>query len=385
MKKLLTTLLMISAGIMLSQAQSSKVMSAMNYYDYWINEGRIINLDKSKKNINAASKNEKTALLGKTWFWKGIIYQEIAGTPEMADTMKKDPLGVALASYKKAATMEDKKFKAPDRDKSFLQVDNIGMMIFDKGFQNYENGNFQEAYKGFMDSREIILFLESNGRTSLNPNKDNALKNASLAAANGKMVEKELETYQIRLDEGEDNPLLYKAIADKYIEQGKTDMAKEFIAKGLEKYPSDIDLMIEDLNFYLQEDKLEEAIEKLEKAAELDSDNEELLFVLGTAYDKTDDRASAEEAYERALEANPEHFKSLFNLGALYFNKAVKLNEEMNNLSYKQQEKYDELLEERNMLFRKAKPFFEKALEINPEEVALERELKRIKSALGAE
>ena len=136
------------------------------------------------------------------------------------------------------------------------------------------------------------------------------------------------------------------------------------------------------MNYYLADDRHEEALAKLKKAISLDENNDQLHFVLGTAYDKLEDFEAAQASYEKAVEINPENYNAVYNIGAIFFRKAGVVNDEMNELGYNEQKKYDELKVERDALFLQAKPYFDRAAEINPEDPAVQKALRQIEGVL---
>lgn len=83
-------------------------------------------------------------------------------------------------------------------------------------------------------------------------------------------------------------------------------------------------------------------------------------------------------AYKEALALDPENFDNNLYLGALYYNTAIELNKRIINLPLDAEAEYNKLVEERNELYGMALPYFEKAHEINPDDIPTMQALKEI-------
>ena len=147
-------------------------------------------------------------------------------------------------------------------------------------------------------------------------------------------------------------------------------------------HPENADIIIDQLNYFIEDGKLTDAIDKLDKAIELQPENDMLYFVKGNAFDKNGDVEKAIIEYENAIRINPKNDKALYNAGAMYFLGANKYITEMNELGYKEVTKYNELDAKRKEKYLKAKPYFESVLEIFPDDEASKKALYKINSAL---
>ena len=77
-------------------------------------------------------------------------------------------------------------------------------------------------------------------------------------------------------------------------------------------------------NFYLTHSNFKEAIKYLEKAYELDNNNSDVIASLSQAYDFAGEKEKAIVLYEKAVEMNPDEMAFPFNLGLLYYKEAMK-------------------------------------------------------------
>ena len=101
--------------------------------------------------------------------------------------------------------------------------------------------------------------------------------------------------------------------------------------------------------------------------------------------EKCNDKAKADEyfngavnAYKKAIEIDPENFDNNLYLGALFYNSAIEINKLIINLPLDAEAEYDRLVAERNDLYEKALPYFEKAQALNKEDVPTMLALKEI-------
>lgn len=89
------------------------------------------------------------------------------------------------------------------------------------------------------------------------------------------------------------------------------------------------------------------------------------------------------ETYKKALTAEPENYDALFNLGVFYFNDAVELKREVDNMNMADYQQRGKEVEGRVCgKFQKAKPFFEKALKVRPDEEEAKGTLENVNNIL---
>jgi hypothetical protein len=77
--------------------------------------------------------------------------------------------------------------------------------------------------------------------------------------------------------------------------------------------------------------------------------------------------------YQAALKADPKNYDALFNLGVFYFNDAVEMKKEVDNMSMQEYQQRGKEVEGRVCgRFQKAKPYFEQAVQANDSDEAKE-------------
>ena len=134
-------------------------------------------------------------------------------------------------------------------------------------------------------------------------------------------------------------------------------------------FPREQGLIIEELNIYLTNQEFDKAQENLILAAEQDPTNEILWFSLGSVQDELGETDAAIENYRNALEIAPDHFDSNYNLGALFYNEAVVLINEANDIwarTAAEKKKVAELKEQYEVLLNEAKPIWKRRMRSIP-------------------
>jgi tetratricopeptide (TPR) repeat protein len=89
-------------------------------------------------------------------------------------------------------------------------------------------------------------------------------------------------------------------------------------------------------------------------------------------------------SYQKALAAEPENYDALFNLGVIYFNEAVVMKSEVDNMNMQQYQKTGKEAEGLFCgVFKKAKPYFEKAVKAKPDMEEASTTLETLNSVLS--
>jgi tetratricopeptide (TPR) repeat protein len=149
-------------------------------------------------------------------------------------------------------------------------------------------------------------------------------------------------------------------------EQVKDTANMEKLAKeGLALFPQDSTFILNLINIYIYSDRNEEAVNYLNKMIADKPDNDIYYNVLGSVYESgLNDLDKAEKNFAKALEINPNYVEALSNLGRIYYNQGINTQGEANMLS--DNKLYQEEIAKAKALFEKARPYFEKAHQINP-------------------
>ena len=353
-KKLIVLFLCLSAAY--GYAQKANVQSAFNYLKY-------DQLDKAKEAIDAAVAYESTANSEKAWYYRGLIYEQMYKHEKFA-TLAPDPLKTAYESYSKALELAP---KGDFTDDINARLKAVGVTYMSKGIEEFNAKTYAEAVNSFEMALKTM------------PNDTNVLFNAGLAADKAGNYQKAIVYYTKVNDWNPQDLKVYSLLVNAYRAVGDTTKSIEVIKKGRKNFPDDYSMLLAEINVYLSEGKSQEVIDLLKQAIDKDPKNESLHFALGTTYDnlgaskngtkppKADEYlANAEASYKKAIELKPDYFEANYNLGALYFNQGAEIANQANKLPISAQKQFDEAQKKFKEKFAQAQPYFEKALQINP-------------------
>lgn len=125
--------------------------------------------------------------------------------------------------------------------------------------------------------------------------------------------------------------------------------------------------------------------ELMQQVVASDPDNPELFYNLGVSAASIGDNENAMKYYNRALELDPNYVNAQVNMAVLILEQEQSLIEEMNSLgtSSKDNKRYDELIDQRNDMYKKAVPYLESALNERENDANIIRTLMNIYSILG--
>jgi tetratricopeptide (TPR) repeat protein len=353
MKQLAIIFTLVGWGLIVS-AQNSKVQSAINYLKPQYNQ-----LDKAKEAIEAAIVNEKTITSPKAWKVRGDVYRAIAETKDdNFKSLSDNPLVIALDSYKKAMELD---VKGSMRKEIDIELKLMSFAFINTGIDFFSKENFAKALDCFEGSLEIDRI------TGVGKIDTMVIYNAGIAADRAKNYDKAIEYFTKTAELRYEGAKVYNYIATIYKEKGDTAMYISSIQKGIQAWPNNNNvLLIELINFYLTTNKSEEALSYLDKAIAADATNASFYYAQGSLYDKIGQIDKAKSSYEKAIELNPEYSDAYYNLGALYYNKAVDMSKEANNIPANKQKEYDEAVKAAMEQLNLSIPYFEKAHAINP-------------------
>lgn len=166
-----------------------------------------------------------------------------------------------------------------------------------------------------------------------------------------------------------------KNIALIYIEKGEDEKAITAIEDAKAENPGDVSLMQAEADMYYRMGEMAKYREIMEEIVEQNPDDAVLYYNLGVSAAQMEENERATEYYKKALEIDPEMHNARINLAFVILSEERSIVDEMNSLgmSKADQEKYNELAEQRNQLYRDAMPHLEKVLEKDPDNIEAAR------------
>ena len=165
------------------------------------------------------------------------------------------------------------------------------------------------------------------------------------------------------------------------VEQGKTEEAKVALQEARKENPDDAGLIVSEANIYLN---LKDAVNYkrlITEALEKNPNDEVLIFNLGVTCANANQLEDAEKYYRKAIELKPDFMNAYLNLADLVLKPDAKIVEEMNKIkgtSDSEMKKYNVLKEQRQKMFYKAMPLYEKAHELDPKDDLVKGNLKSV-------
>lgn len=364
----------------LIQAQASKVSTAYFLMEDYNLEKTLKSLVQAKEAINEAAANEATMNAAKTWYYRGLIYNLLATNPETSKDGT-DYTNEALTSFQKALSFNDKKFA--DKDKAILQLKDLAATFFNNAIEKQKAAKYTEAFADYAKVEEINQLVVSNG-AKMQFDASLATRNKTLVADEAGMYKEAISGYNTLIEE-DPKSTYYVNLANIYRKQENDEMFNKTMDKAAVEFPDNADVIIAQLNYLIAKGKTAEATDKIDKAISLQPTNEMLYFVKAKTLDDMGNREEAIKTYEKAIEIKPNFADAYYNLGAIYFLQGNPIIEKMNKLTTSPADTkiYNELVEERKELYRKAKTYFDKVIEIKPDDAMATSTIKKIERVLN--
>ena len=132
-------------------------------------------------------------------------------------------------------------------------------------------------------------------------------------------------------------------------------------------FPEDKSITLQLVDLYLKSSKNDEALKYIKIAKENDPGNFSLYYTAGIIFlnqNKFDDAISE---LTRSVELKSDFFENQYAMGIAYINKAADMNTKANEIT--DIKKYNEAVDQLNIVYAKALPFMEKAYELKPDDV----------------
>jgi len=331
---------------------------------------------KAAEFIDMAILDEKANVKEKTWRYRGNIYTNLAADSALYAQVP-DALEKAAMSLVKADELDVKQRYASER---MADIARGAAIAGNAGIGHFNSGVYGRAGELFVTASEMTMMLGAVDTMSI--------FNSALCFEKAEMYDRAVDQYMMCGGYGYQVPDVFLFAANIQKMEGDTAKALTTLQNARQDFPREQALIIEELNIYLIGGQFELAKENLMLAAEQDPTNEILWFSLGSVYDNLDMQDEAVDAYLKSLAIKADYFDANYNLGALYFNKAVQMVNEANDMWKPRMSKEDaakqkELEDGGKAMFSTALPYLEKALEVQPDDRETLRSLRDIYARVG--
>lgn len=336
-------------------------------------------LSNAKTSIDKAAENTKTSGLPQTYALKGSIYAALALNDTVSTTSL--PLfATAEEALKKAQELDTKK-----ENEKLIAAANLSLAQYqlNKGVKEYGQKKYNLAYKSFDYYRTIL------------PNDTNAIYYTGLAAANYQNWDAAIANYSKLVTTNYSGKVkAYQDLSNFYLYKKDTTGALNVMKEAAAKFPNNPDFSKRVAEISLQQGKQQEVIENVQKAIANDPKNKTLYYYIGITYGqiaddagkklaKTKDAATvasliktrdqnlalAGAAYKKALEIDPNYFEANLNLGYTLMSPAIDAFNAANKIPGNKVKEYNDAMAKAGILFDSAKPYLQKALDLNPNSI----------------
>lgn len=173
---------------------------------------------------------------------------------------------------------------------------------------------------------------------------------------------------------------IYKSYVSILIDKGRVEEAKKAIAEARVLNPDDSALIIAEANLYYQTKDYATYKKLIGEAIAKTPNDVDLLFNYGAVSSSMGNSKEAKEYFEKVISIDPKNVKAYNNLGALAIEGDDKIVKEMQGLGMtpKESKRYDELKKVRGVMFKNAIPYYEKAMELDPNDESIKSMLLNI-------
>ena len=368
MKKTLLTLATaaaFAAGLpSLVSAQTSAVTNAI------LNQ-RTGLLDKARADIDKAIVNEKTSTKAKTWFTRGEIYQGMLESPIYSKQLQAgEGLQKAFESFNKTIELDTKTGEFGKQ--AITKMDNLYGRAFNDAVTSYNAKDYDKAIASYKLASQI------------KPQDTTAVLYSAYASEAKQDFPAAKASYNQLLAMNYKSVTLYSRLFQMAKQENNQSEASKILQQALVAYPTNKSFMLEDLNMSLAGGKGEDALGKINKSIAADPSNSNLFAVRGSMYDQQKKTELAVADYKKAVELDPKNFDAQFNLGVYNYNKAADFYTKASKMDLKTYQVSGKKAEvEGKKFFEAAVPYFERALELQPNDRNTLTSLKKIYFRLG--
>ena len=354
-------------------AQKGKVLSAYSYEQAFYESHDCRELAKAIEAIEMALTHEQSSVWAKTWYYRGNIYFDVyISQDDECHGLSIEALDISYESYLKSMEYDEKERYVKEIEPKISVIANLYLQ---RGAKYFNVKNYEAALADFEKTIEVSRHFEKTDSI--------ALYNAALSAEKLGNDSKSALYYEGLIDIGYNDPRIYHFLSETNLRMGDTTKSFQAITAGRKVYPNNPDLIIDELNYYLQKNETEKALKNLDDAISEMPSNAQLHYARGTLLDKMGDLERAKTAYEISLKLDPDHFGANYNLGALYFNKGVEQVGFANDFDESHNKEFKAAEQKALEYFKESLPYLEKANELDPHDRATMISLKNLYSRLG--
>lgn len=386
MKKIILSLFLI-ISFTLSFAQKSNVSKAKN-------KALMENPDftGARELINLALQDSTTKNQAETWYVAGLIGSKendaLYGKALLKQPFDADAKGKAiLESYNyflvaaKLDSMPDAKGKIKPKYSKDIKAKIKDYYTTQQNLIAYGASLFEKKdYKGALKAFEVYLEipkLPMMNHEIVEDSTYNMIKYYSaVAATNAELHPKAIELYSQLKDKNYETKAVYQLLYQEYSTEKDTINSVKILKEGFEKFPSEAWFLQNLINYFIYSGKTKDALVYLNTAIDREPNIAQYRYVKGNLDESLGNTDSALVSFDKAIQLDSTLAEAYAGKGRLYYNKAVKMVEDANNI--KDVKLYNAALKKTEVVFKQSVPFFKKAAELKPKEIDYKKTLKTL-------
>lgn len=341
------------------------------------------NLDEARKLIAPALTNPETANSAHAWYVAGLIEEKAVDAGYLSLSLGKEinepkfykAVEAMTNYYMKADSLdalpnEKGKVRRKYDDKIQKALQTYYQFLVNGGGAAMDKRDFEGAhrmFKKFMDVKNMSLFRGTPIAETDSMSMQIGFFSAYAASQIPNNIEGAIAEYEAIKNVPYRQNDVYQLLAQSYLNASDTAKYVATLEEGSKLFPQENFYLFNMINTYIQQGKHEQAKNYLEKVIAENPNDKQLYFVLATVYEQGfQNSAKAEENFQKALAIDPQYGDAVIGLGRIYYNQAANVQSEANAITGSQAE-YDKANQKAQELFKKALPYFEKAVQIEPD------------------
>ena len=384
MKKtlIMAALVLISAGCF---AQKANVKKAKN-----LALQETPDFSGARAAINEALTNEETKDLADTWYTAGLIgYQELSKENEktyLGQARDEKRAGEAVVEsfdyWMKAADLAgqkvlDKKGNEVLADKKTYALLQKKVLEYYKNQELVKYGIYLNDQRDFATAYDVFqrhlsipeLSLMQNEKLQKEMPKDSIYDQykyyTAIFAIQAEMHPEAIAVLEEMKDGNYEAITVNQFLYQEYVNVQDTANYVRVLQDAVVRFPQEPWFLQNLINHYIFSGQEQEAINYLDQAIAREPNVAQYHLIKGNLNENQKNYEAALADFDRALAIDPTMADAEAGKGRVYYNQAVKMNEDAALIA--DAKEYKKALEEMNAMFRQSMPFFEKAHELAPD------------------
>ena len=199
---------------------------------------------------------------------------------------------------------------------------------------------------------------------------------AAISASNADKSHEAIRLFEKLTDKDYETLAVFELLHNEYERLNDTVNYVRVLKEGMDRFPEEPWFLQKLINHYIYSEQHETALEYVEAAILSAPTFAPYHNIKGALLEQLGDEERAEATFRKALELDPDLTLALESLGLMHFRRALAIDDGVfgirdSNLRQREQEKADNE-------FRLALPFFERLVELDPDEVVNKRRLRNL-------